>query len=264
MLRLDGKVALVTGCGSFGPGWGNGKVTATVLARQGATVIGVDVDPAAAEVTRSIVAAEGNEISVSTCDVTDAAQVEALIARIHRQHGRLDVLINNVGRSEPGDPVTMAEEVWDEQIDLNLKSVFLTCKHAIPLMVEQGGGSIVNIASVAGLRFVGKDQVGYAAAKAGLIQFTKVTAVAFAPHKVRLNTVVPGLMDTPLVRRLADRYAKGDYEGMVAKRHAQAPMGHMGTAWDTAYAALFLASDEAQYVTGTEIVVDGGLTAATR
>jgi NAD(P)-dependent dehydrogenase (short-subunit alcohol dehydrogenase family) len=264
MLRLDGKVALVTGCGSFGPGWGNGKVTATLLARQGATVIGVDVDAAAAEVTRSIVAAEGNRISVSTCDVTDAAQVEALIAGIHAEHGGLDVLINNVGRSEPGNPITMAEEVWDEQIDLNLKSVFLTCKHAIPLMVDQGGGSIVNIASVAGLRFVGKDQVGYAAAKAGLIQFTKVTAVAFAPQKVRLNTVVPGLMDTPLVRRLADRYAKGDYEGMVAKRHAQVPMGHMGSAWDTAYAALFLASDEAQYITGTEIVVDGGLTAATR
>jgi len=264
MLRLDGKVALVTGCGSFGPGWGNGKATATLLARQGATVIGADVDPGAAEVTRSIIEGEGNRISVSACDMTDAAQVEALIAGIHTQHGRLDVLVNNVGRSEPGNPVTMTEDVWDEQIDLNLKSVFLTCKHAIPLMAKQGGGTIVNIASVAGLRFVGKDQVAYAAAKAALMQFTRVTAVSFAPHKVRLNTVVPGLMDTPLVRRLADRYAKGDYEGMVAKRHAQVPMGHMGTAWDTAYAALFLASDEAQYITGTEIVVDGGLTAATR
>lgn len=264
MLILDGKVALVTGCGSFGPGWGNGKATATLLARQGATVVGVDLDPAAAEVTRSIIETEGNAIEVLSCDVTDASQVKILIDGIQARHGRLDVLVNNVGRSEPGNPVTMEEEVWDEQFDINLKSVFLTCKHAIPVMAGQGGGAIVNIASVAGMRFVGKDQVGYAAAKAGLIQFTKVTAVAFAPQKVRLNTVVPGLMDTPLVRRLADRYAKGDYEGMVAKRHAQVPMGHMGTAWDVAHAILFLASDEARYITGTEIVVDGGLTAATR
>ncbi len=264
MLNLKGKVALVTGCGSFGPGWGNGKATATLLARQGATIIGVDLDLAAAEVTQGIIAAEGNRIDVSTCDVTDPAQVKTLIAGCVERYGRLDILINNVGRSEPGNPVTMDEDVWDNQIDLNLKSVFLTCKSAIPVMAEQGGGAIVNISSVAGMRFVGKDQVGYAAAKAGLVQFTKVTAVAFAAQHVRLNCVVPGLMDTPLVRRLADRYAKGDYEGMVAKRHAQVPMGHMGDAWDVAHAVLFLASDEARYITGTEIVVDGGLTAATR
>jgi NAD(P)-dependent dehydrogenase (short-subunit alcohol dehydrogenase family) len=264
VLNLKGKVALVTGCGSFGPGWGNGKATATLLARQGATIIGVDLDLAAAEVTQGIIAAEGNRIDVSTCDVTDPAQVKTLIAGCVERYGRLDILINNVGRSEPGNPVTMDEDVWDNQIDLNLKSVFLTCKSAIPVMAEQGGGAIVNISSVAGMRFVGKDQVGYAAAKAGLVQFTKVTAVAFAAQHVRLNCVVPGLMDTPLVRRLADRYAKGDYEGMVAKRHAQVPMGHMGDAWDVAHAVLFLASDEARYITGTEIVVDGGLTAATR
>ena len=264
MLDLKGKVALVTGCGSFGAGWGNGKAIATLFARQGATVVGVDLDLAAAEVTRDIIRGEGNRIEVSTCDVTASLQVQALIADCVGRFGRLDILVNNVGRSEPGNPVTMDEETWDSQIDLNLKSVFLTCKSAIPVMAEQGGGAIVNISSVAGMRWVGKDQVGYAAAKAGLMQFTKVTAFAFAAQNVRLNTVVPGLMDTPLVRRLADRYAKGDYEGMVAKRHAQVPMGHMGDAWDVAHAALFLASDEARYITGAEIVVDGGLTAATR
>jgi NAD(P)-dependent dehydrogenase (short-subunit alcohol dehydrogenase family) len=130
-------------------------------------------------------------------------------------------------------------------------------------MERQQSGAIVNISSVAGMRWVGKDQVGYAAAKAGLMQLSKVTAVAYAKHNVRLNCVVPGLIFTPLVRRLADRYGGGDYEAMVAKRQAQVPMGRMGDAWDVAHAVLFLASDEAKYITGTEIVVDGGLTAFT-
>ena len=264
MFSLKDKVALVTGCGSFAPGWGNGKAIATLFARQGATMIGVDVKIEAAEETRRIIEGEGNSIAVSACDVTKSDQVNALIADILKRHGRIDILVNNVGRSEPGNPVTMDEATWDDQMDVNLKSVFLMCKAALPGMAERKSGSIVNIATVAALRWVGKDQVGYAAAKAGLMQFTRVTAVAFADKGVRLNTVIPGLMDTPLVHRLAERYAKGDYEGMVAKRHAQVPMGHMGDAWDVAHAALFLASDEARYVTGTEILVDGGLTAQTR
>lgn len=264
MLSLDNKIALVTGVGSFGPGWGNGKAIATLFARQGATVVGVDVNLEAAEGTRRTIEGEGNRIDISACDVTKADQVNALVARCLERFGRIDILVNNVGRSEPGNPVTMDEATFDEQLDINLKTVFLVSKAVLPSMAERRSGSIVNISSVAGLRFVGKDQVAYAAAKAGLIQFTRVTAVAFADRNVRLNCVVPGLMDTPLVRRLADRYAKGDYEGMVAKRHAQVPMGHMGDAWDVAHAALFLASDEARYVTGTEILVDGGLVAATR
>ena len=263
MLDLKDKVALVTGCGSFAPGWGNGKAIATLFARQGATMVGVDMKIEAAEETRRIIEGEGYAIEVSACDVTKSDQVNTLIADILGRHGRIDVLVNNVGRSEPGNPVTMDEATWDDQMDVNLKSVFLMCKAVLPGMAERKAGSIVNIATVAALRWVGKDQVGYAAAKAGLMQFTRVTAVAFADQGVRLNTVIPGLMDTPLVHRLAARYAKGDYEGMVAKRHAQVPMGRMGDAWDVAHAALFLASDEARYITGTEILVDGGLTART-
>ncbi len=199
---------------------------------------------------------------VAVCDVTRKADVDAIIADCVARFGRLDILINNVGRSEPGNPVTMDEDVWKAQLDLNLTSAFLTSKAAIPAMTEVGG-SIVNISSVAGLRWVGKDQVGYAAAKAGLVQFTKVTAVAFAAQGVRLNCVTPGLMLTPLVKRLAERYNGGDYESMVAKRNAQVPMGRMGDAWDIANAVLFLCSDEARYITGTELVVDGGLTAFT-
>jgi len=263
MLRLDGKVAVVTGCGSFAPGWGNGKATAILLARQGATVLGIDLDSAAAEATREIAANEGNPIHVAACDVTNGEQVRRMIDECVDRFGRLDILINNVGQSEPGNPETMEEGVWRRQLDLNLTSVFLTSKAALPVMVDQGSGAIVNISSIAGQRWVGKDQVAYASAKAGLIQFTKVTAVSYAAKGVRMNCVVPGLMLTPLVQRLAQKYNAGDFEGMVARRAAQVPMGRMGDAWDVAHAALFLASDEARYVTGTELVVDGGITAFT-
>jgi NAD(P)-dependent dehydrogenase (short-subunit alcohol dehydrogenase family) len=263
LLRFDGKTAIVTGCGSMAPGWGNGKAIAAVLARQGAQIYGVDVNLNAAAETKEIVEAEGGKIHIAACDVTDGAAVKALMDDCVGRFGRINVLINNVGRSEPGDPASMDEAVWREQLDLNLTSVFLTCKHALPVMEAQSGGAVVNISSVAGMRWVGKDQVGYAAAKAGLVHFTKVTAVAYAKRGVRLNCVTPGLMFTPLVQRLADRYGGGDFEKMVAKRHAQVPMGRMGDAFDVANAVAFLASDEAKYITGTEIVVDGGLTAFT-
>lgn len=263
MLRLDKKIAIVTGCGSLGPGWGNGKAIAVLLARQGALVTGIDQNLGAAEETRRLAEAEGNTAHVTACDVTDPADVDRLVAETVDRYGRIDILINNVGRSEPGTPASMSEETWREQLDLNVTSAFLTCKAVLPVMQRQGAGAIVNISSVAGMRWVGKDQVGYAAAKAGLMQFTKVTAIAYAKHNVRLNCVVPGLVFTPLVKRLADRYGDGDFDAMVARRHAQVPMGRMGDAWDVAHAALFLASDEAKYITGTEIVVDGGLTAST-
>ena len=265
MLRVDGKVAIVTGSGSIGPGWGNGKAIAVLFARQGATVVGVDSNSEAAAETQAIIDQEGGaSAAVMTCDVTDADQVRALVAACLERHGRIDVLVNNVGRSEPGGPVELDEGTWDAQMALNAKSAYLTCKAVLPVMERQGGGAVVNVASVAGLRYVGKPQVAYAAGKAALMQLTRTTAVLYAAKGVRLNCVVPGLMHTPLVRRLADKYAGGDYERFVAHRDAQVPMGRMGDAWDVAHAALFLASDEAKYVTATEIVVDGGLTAATR
>lgn len=264
MLDLHGKIAVVMGCGSSGPGWGNGKATAVLLARQGARVVGTDRSLEAAEETMRIIQGEGGACAVQACDATKAEEVAALIRGTAELAGRVDILVNNVGQSEPGGPVDMTEEVWSAQFQLNATTAFLGCKYAIPIMERQGGGVIVNISSIAGQRYIGKPQVGYAAAKAALIQFTKTSAVIHAAANIRMNCVVPGLMHTPLVNRLAERYAGGDYEGFVAKRHAQVPMGHMGDAWDVAHAALFLASDEARYVTGTEIVVDGGITAATR
>ncbi|WP_375461781.1 SDR family NAD(P)-dependent oxidoreductase [uncultured Enterovirga sp.] len=264
MLSLEGKVAIVMGCGSSGPGWGNGKATAVLFARQGATLVGTDRNLDAAEETARIIGEEGGTAHVEACDATSAREVEAFVRRTQERFGRIDVLVNNVGQSEPGGPVDMAEEVWAAQFQLNATTAFLGCKYVIPIMEAQGGGAIVNVSSIAALRYIGKPQVGYAAAKAALIQMTKTTAVIHAASGVRLNCVVPGLMHTPLVNRLAEKYAAGDYEGFVNKRHNQVPMGRMGDAWDIAHAALFLASDEARYVTGTEIVVDGGITAATR
>ena len=264
VLRLDGKVALVTGCGTLGEGWGNGKAIAVLLARQGASVFGCDLNLEAAQQTRELIQAEGGACEVRTCDVTNATEVKALVDACMARFGRIDILINNVGRSEPGDPVAMEEAVWDEQMDVNVKSAFLTCKHVLPIMERQGGGSVVNISSIAGLRYVGKPQVAYAAGKAALMQMTQTTAVIYAPKGIRLNCVVPGLVFTPLVKRLADKYAKGDFDGFVAQRHNAVPMGRMGDAWDVAHAVLFLASDESKYITAQQIVVDGGITAATR
>lgn len=264
MLRLDGKVALVTGCGTAGEGWGNGKAIAVLLARQGARVYGCDLNLEAAQATRRIIEEERGTAAVQSANVTQAPEVKALVQSCLARFGRIDILINNVGRSEPGDPVTMTEEVWDEQMDVNLKSAFLCCKEVLPVMEKQGGGSIVNVSSIAGLRYVGKPQVAYAAAKAALMQMTATTAVLYAARGVRLNSVVPGLVFTPLVKRLADKYAKGDFESFVAHRHNQVPMGRMGDAWDVAHATLFLTSDEARYITAQQLVVDGGITAATR
>ena len=264
MLRLDGKVALVTGCGTLGEGWGNGKAIAVLLGRQGASVYGCDLSLEAAQTTRDLIRGEGGTAEVQASDVTKTAQVKQLVDACMERFGRIDILVNNVGRSEPGDPFTMPEDIWDEQMDVNLKSAFLTCKYVLPIMEEQGAGSIVNISSIAGLRYVGKPQVAYAASKAALMQMTATTAVIYAPKGIRLNSVVPGLVFTPLVKRLADKYAGGDFAGFVAKRHSAVPMGRMGDAWDVAHAVLFLAADESRYITAQQIVVDGGITAATR
>ncbi len=157
----------------------------------------------------------------------------------------------------------MEERIWDAQTNINLKSVYLCCHHVLPLMEARGSGVVVNVASVAGLRYIGKPQVAYAATKAAVIQFTKVTAVIYAKKGIRMNVVVPGLMHTPLLGMLADKYAAGDMEGFIAKRNNQVPMGIMGTSFDVANTAAFLALDASRYITGQKIVVDGGFTSST-
>jgi len=266
MLSMKDKVAIVTGAGSVGPGWGNGKATATLLARQGAAVFLVDINQAAAEETHGIIQSEAGTSAVHVCDMTQSADVAAMVQAAVARFGKLDVLVNNVGGSAPGDPVSMPEEIWDRQIDFNLKTAFLGCKYAIPEMLKQGKGAIVNISSVAGMRndfASGRTHVGYSASKAGVIQLSRSTAGAYAKRGIRVNTVVPGLMHTPLVAtRLAKTVGNNDLDALIEARHKAVPMGRMGDAWDVAHAVLFLLSDEARYITGTEIIVDGGLTAA--
>ncbi len=222
----------------------------------------VDVDDAAVAETSRVIEAEGNACAAARCDMLDAAAVQEMVQACLDRFGRIDILVNNVGGSEPGNPVTMPEAAWDRQIDFNLKTVFLGCKYVLPVMQEQGGGAIVNLASVAGMRNTAeRTHVGYSASKAAVIQFSRSTAGAYAKQGIRCNTVVPGLMHTPLVEyRLARQLAGNDAEALIAKRNAQVPMGRMGTGWDVAHAVLFLVSDEAGYITGTEIVVDGGYT----
>jgi NAD(P)-dependent dehydrogenase (short-subunit alcohol dehydrogenase family) len=260
--RLDGKVAIVAGAGCVGPGWGNGRATAVIFAREGAKVFAVDRDAEAMRETVERVREAGGAIATHICDMTDNAAVAAMVAACVEMHGRIDVLVNNVGGSAAGGAAELSEDGWDRQLDYNLTTVFLACKHTLPVMVRHKGGAIVNTASTSGLRWSGSPQVGYAASKAGVIQFSRVTAVQYAKHGIRVNTVVPGQMHTPMVEaRLAKQRAGGDVEALLKQRVSRIPLGFMGDGRDTAHAALFLASDEARFITGTEIVVDGGMTA---
>ena len=260
--RLSGKVAIVTGAGSVGAGWGNGRATAVRFAEEGARIFAVDRDAERLRETVERVKTAGGAITTHLCDVTRSSDIAAMVEACVKTYGRIDVLVNNVGGSAAGGPVEMSEETWDAQVDFNLKSVFLACKHVIPVMEKQGGGAIVNIASTSGIRFTGSPQVGYASTKAGVIQLSRVVAVQYAPKGIRVNTVVPGQLHTPMVEaRLAKQRAGGDVKALLAQRQKRIPLGIEGDGRDTANAALFLASDEARFITGTEIVVDGGMSA---
>jgi NAD(P)-dependent dehydrogenase (short-subunit alcohol dehydrogenase family) len=265
--RLQGRIALVTGAGCVGPGWGNGRAACVRFAEEGARIFAVDRDADAMTETVARVEAAGGTIATQVADLTDAAAVAAMVEACVARFGRIDALLNNVGGSAAGGAVALSEEAFDRQIAVNLKSVFLACKHVIPVMARQfeaegRGGAIVNTASTSGLRWTGAAQVAYASAKAGIIQFSRVTAVEVAKQGIRVNTVVPGQMHTPMVEaRLAGQRAGGDVAALLAARQARIPLGFMGDGRDTANAALFLASDEARFITGTEIVVDGGMTA---
>jgi NAD(P)-dependent dehydrogenase (short-subunit alcohol dehydrogenase family) len=259
--RLQDRVAVVTGAGSVGPGWGNGRAVAVRFAEEGARVLAVDRDTDRLAETVALVQDASGGIATYACDVTRGDAVAAMVQACLDRWGRVDVLVNNVGGSAPGGPVEMTEEVWDAQVDLNLKSVFLGCKHVLPVMERQGGGAIVNIASTSGMRWTGAAQVAYAATKAGVIQLSRVVAVQYAAKGIRVNTVVPGQLHTPMVEaRLAKQRAGGDVQALLRQRQARIPLPFMGDGRDTANAALFLASDEARFITGTEIVVDGGMT----
>jgi len=259
--RLKDKVALVSGAGSSGPGWGNGKATAVTFAREGAKIFSVDISEAAAEETKTIIEGEGGECQVYQVDVSKSEEVQAMVNRCIEVYGRIDILQNNVGIVEVGGAIDASEESWDRVVDVNLKSQFLTCKYVLPHMVRQGGGVITNMSSIAGIQYSGVPYISYYATKAGILGLTRGIALEFADKNIRANSILPGLMNTPMIMEPLKRtYADGDVEKMLKIRDEQCPMKKMGDAWDVASVALFLASNDAKYITGAELVVDGGIT----
>jgi NAD(P)-dependent dehydrogenase (short-subunit alcohol dehydrogenase family) len=263
MHELENKIAVVAGAGSIAEGLGNGRATAITFAREGAHVVCIDRDTASATATAQMIRAEGHEASVVTMDVTDEEQVAAVVSDLIGEHGRIDVLDNNVGTAALGGVTDVSVEDWRRVFSINLDGAFNMMRHVIPTMVANGGGSIVNISSVASIRWSGVAYASYYASKAALNHLTRTTAAEFAADRVRVNSVLPGLIKTPMVEStvgITGAYDSADIEEMWRTRDRQVPMGRMGEAWDVANAALFLASDRAKYVTGAEIVVDGGLT----
>ena len=260
-MRLENRVALVFGAGSSGPGWGNGKAAAVAYAREGAQVACVDLVREAAEETAAIIEGEGGVALAVAADVTDPASVESAVSQVVERFGRIDILHNNVGVTHMGGPVELTEEQFKAALDLNIGPIYRTAKAVIPHMLRQGGGAVVNISSLAAIRWVGYPYFAYYAAKAAVNQATVALAMQYARQGTRANCIMPGLIDTPLIyKQISGQYSSVDE--MVAERHAAVPIGRMGSAWDVARAAVFLASDEAQFITDVCLPVDGGQSCA--
>jgi len=262
---LKDKVAIVTGAGSILAGVGNGKATAIVFAREGAKVMAVDYNLEAAEETRRLIEEEGGECITFKVDVSKASDCERMVEACLEKFGRIDILHNNVGMGGYGGPVETSEEIWDKTLTINLKSMFLTCKYVLPHMEKQGSGVIINISSLNAIRAQPAPAVAYACSKAGVIALTREVALQYAAKGIRCNAILPGLMKTPMVEFYnPDAYGDGDVELMWRRRDAMCPTGKQGESWDVAYAALFLASDESKYITGTTLLVDGGIAGTIR
>ena len=258
--RLAGKTSIVTGGGSVGPGIGNGRAASILFAREGARVLVLDSNLEAAEETRRLIEVEGGSCLALQADVTAPSDCDRAARECVNEWGRIDILHNNVGIEIPGGILEITEDDWDRTLDVNLKSVFLMCRAVVPQMIEQGGGSIVNISSINGIRTLPALSGAYGASKLGMVALTREIAVEFAANGVRCNAVLPGMMRTPFVEASLTRAWGGDVENMMRRRDAMIPMGEQGESWDTAHAALFLASDDARHITGTTLIVDGGLT----
>jgi NAD(P)-dependent dehydrogenase (short-subunit alcohol dehydrogenase family) len=258
-LRLENKVAIVTGAGSIAPGLGNGRAASILFAREGAKVLLVDLNPATAEETLATIKQEGGVAEVFGADVSRADDCRSMVEHVMKRWGKLDILDNNVGISGPGNVVDVDENTWDRVMTVNVKSMFLTGKFAIPAMTVTGGGSIINISSISALRPRGLTP--YSASKGAVLALTRAMAMDHAKEGIRVNCVIPGPVYTPTVY-----HRRGTSEELREKRRKASPLGTEGTAWDTAYAVLFLASDEARWITGISLPVDGGvmLTSASR
>ncbi len=263
MKRLQGRVALVTGAGSMNGGLGNGKATAIRLAQEGAAICVLDVDLDAAEETCAIIRAEGGSAAAVAGDVTNEVQVSSAVAECLGEFGQIDILQNNVGILRAGGAMDTSVADWDLMAHVNMKAVFLPTKHVLPHFIERRYGIVTNVSSIAGQRYLGTPYIGYNATKGSIISYTRNLAAEVAPHGIRANTVLPGFIDTPMARNIIEQNTENpkqiDWEALDQQRAARIPLGRVGTPWDVANAAVFLASDEASYITGTEITVDGGV-----
>src|SRR6266581_261276 len=258
--RVEGKVAIVTGAGSTpGPGIGTGKATAVVLAREGASVLLVDLHPERAELTRQLIEEEGGKAVVFAADVTQAAACEAMVRAAADAFGTVDILVNNIGLAALGTVVDTTEEAWDRAFDVNLRTAFLASKYAVPVMAERGAGAIVNVASISALR--GDGTVAYSAAKGGLIAMTVDMAYSHGRQGIRVNAVAPGHITTPMVMSVSVPGARAEF--MNTMRSEAGLLGTPGTGWDVAWAAAFLASDEARWITGVTLPVEAGVLSVT-
>jgi len=260
--RLAGKLAVVVGAGQTpGDTIGNGRATALLFAREGAHVVAVDRRLDSAEETVALIAGEGGKADAVRADATREDDCAALVAGCVRRHGRIDVLHNNVGIGG-GDagPTHVTEEAWDRILGVNLKSVVFPCKHALPVMREQRSGAITNVSSIAAICVT--PAVAYKTSKAGINAYTQSLALGNAKYGIRANVILPGLMETPMAIEGISRERGIPKEELIRQRHAAVPLGaRMGTAWDVAWAAVFLASDEARFITGVMLAVDGGQSA---
>ena len=252
--RLAGKVAIITGAGSSGPGVGNGKAAAILFAREGAQVLLVDAVPERAEETQAVIQEEGGVASVFAADVTNAEDCRRMVAAAVDRYGRLDALDNNVGISRRGSVLEISEADWDYVMAVNVKSIVLASKYAIPQMLASGGGSIINISSIAGLR--AHSSTPYTTSKAAVQGLTMSMAADHGPDGIRVNCIAPGLVYSPMVAPRMDA-------DLREIRKNAAPLRTEGDSWDIGYAALFLASDESRWVNGVILPVDAGLTAVT-
>ncbi len=262
MGRLSEKVAIVAGAGSIAERWSNGKATAVLFAREGAKVFAVDRNIDAARETQEIIRSEGGECTAFQCDVSIAADVDAMVAACVATYGRIDVLFNNVGIQVVGGPLEVTEQDWDTLMAVNVKSMYLTCRAVIPHMLRRSGGSIINNSSTAGIRFTYAN-VAYSASKGAVRQLSQNIGVQYAARGIRCNSVMPGYISTPRITRRLKRNNPADYEQKIEERRKAVPTGTLGSAWDVAYGVLYLASDESRFVNATELVIDGGQTAST-
>jgi NAD(P)-dependent dehydrogenase (short-subunit alcohol dehydrogenase family) len=259
-MRLQGKVAMVVGAGQKpGPTMGNGRATAVLFGREGARVLAIDRNLESAQETAGMIRKEGGEAHALAADVTDESSIRAAVASCLERWQRIDILHNNVGVSITGGDAPVTEitvEAFDRIVAINLRGMVLTCKHVIPVMRRQKSGVIINISSMS----VSSDYpyVTYKTTKAGVVALTQQVAIQNAKYGIRANVILPGLIDTPMAVDTRAEVGGKSREEVAAERSARVPMGKMGTAWDVAYAALFLASDEAGFITGVSLPVDGG------